>query len=197
MFTEVSEYLTQSLIENCFIKREDSDIYRYGIQQGLFLILNLVTTLVLGIVFGMVWQIVLFMGAYIPLRHFAGGYHSRTSQRCYVFSIVLMTVVLLAMKYISLTYFVYGILLFISGIVILILTPVEERNKLLDDKERKVFRKRAYVIWIFELLLSVIAWFLHWRSFAICIMWVLVIMMFMLMLGKLKNIAYTKKCKSF
>ncbi|MBR6599278.1 MAG: accessory gene regulator B family protein, partial [Oscillospiraceae bacterium] len=33
-----------------------------------------------------------------PLRNFAGGYHARTPERCYVFSVILIFAVLLAMN---------------------------------------------------------------------------------------------------
>lgn len=187
MFDKLSDTLTDSLISNNTIKADDREIYHYGIQQGMILILNTVTTLFIGIISGMIWQSIVFMFAYIPLRSYAGGFHAKTSVRCYFSSIVLMTVVLLVMRYVAFSMLIYGILMFISSIVILLLAPIENHNKPLDEIERKVYRKRAYGLWICECLLVVMAIMLNWKQLAVCFIWAIIVAALMLILGKLEN----------
>lgn len=90
MFSEISEMMTQSLIDNKKIQSDNRELYRYGIQQGLTMIMNLATTLLIGLLCGMLWQSIVFYMAYIPLRSYAGGYHAKTPIRCYLFSIAMM-----------------------------------------------------------------------------------------------------------
>lgn len=59
-FAEISERLTQSLINNRTIQSDNRELYRYGIQQGLTMILNLATTLLIGVLCGMLWQSIVF-----------------------------------------------------------------------------------------------------------------------------------------
>lgn len=189
MFCRVSQQLTQFLVDSNTIKDEDREIYRYGIQQGLTIVLNLVTTLLIGLVCDMIWQSIVFTAAYVPLRSFAGGYHAKTPTKCYIFSIVLMLAVLLAMKLVPFTVFICGIMLPVSGVIILWLSPVEDRNKPLDAVERRVYRQRALLIWTSELAITVICLWLQILSLAICLTATLTVMAVMLLLGQLKNVA--------
>lgn len=189
MFAKFSECITQSLIDNQIIESEERELYRYGIQQGLTIVLNLVTTLLIGLLCDMIWQSIVFTVAYIPLRSFAGGYHAKTPTRCYIFSIALMFAVLLAMKLVPFTVFICGIMLSVSGVIILWLSPVEDRNKPLDAVERRVYRQRALLIWTFELAITVICLWLQIMPLAICLTATLTVMAVMLLLGQLKNVA--------
>lgn len=187
MFSVVSENITRKLEDNLTIKSEDREIYRYGIQQGLTIILNLITTLVIGLICGMVWQSVVFMVFYIPLRSFAGGYHEKTPERCYVFSIVLMFAILLAMRFASFTELICSIILLVSSVSIVLLAPVEDRNKPLDELEQKVYRKRALLIWASELIVAFVCMLFGQMHLAICLTMTMVVMAIMLSLGQLKN----------
>lgn len=190
MFEKLSDKLTNSLISNNTITADDREIYHYGIQQGIILILNTATTLFIGIISGMIWQSIVFMFAYIPLRSYTGGFHAKTPVRCYFSSIGLMTVVLLVMRYIHFSMLIYGILMFISGTVILLLAPMENHNKPLDEIERKVYKKRAYGLWICECLFVVTAMLLSWKQLAVCFIWAIIVAALMLVLGKLENTSY-------
>lgn len=190
MFEKLSDKLTDSLISNGTITADDREIYYYGIHQGIILILNTVTTLLIGIISGMIWQSVVFMLGYIPLRSYTGGFHAKTTVRCYFSSIVLMTVVLLVMRYIHFSMLIYGILIFISSTIILLLAPMDNHNKPLDEIERKVYRKRAYGLWICECLLVVTAMLLSWKQLAVCFIWAMNVAALMLILGKLENVSY-------
>ena len=128
------------------------------------------------------------MAAYIPLRSCAGGYHAKTPVRCYVFSIVLIFAVVLAMKYVHFTVIICSIMIVGSSIVILCLAPVEDKNKSLDAEEQKVYRKRTYLIWAAELAVAIICFCLQRISPAVCLTMTFLVMAAMLVLGKMKNI---------
>lgn len=57
---------------------EEKDLLAFGIEQGLFLLLNFITMIVIGIWCGMIWQITVFTFSYLLLRSYVGGYHART-----------------------------------------------------------------------------------------------------------------------
>lgn len=90
-------------IRNEIIPDGEKELYIYGLQQGLVLLINLITMIFIGYALGMTWQVIIFSVAYLPLRSYAGGYHARTQRICYIFSIVLITTVLLVIKLISWT----------------------------------------------------------------------------------------------
>ncbi len=192
MFEVLSERVTGWLLANEAIPREDKEIYRYGIQQGMIALVNLGTTIVIGMVFGRLLESILFMAAYMPLRSFAGGYHAKTAVRCYFFSIVMMSAVLWVMRCVTYSGLVCGCLTVVSGSIIWFLVPVEDRNKPLDELEKVVYRKRARKIVLAESILSLIAGFCGLKRLGMCMTMVLCVMVLMLLLGMWKN-AYLRK----
>lgn len=187
MFAKLSECITQSLIDNQIIESEERELYRYGIQEGLTIVLNLVTTLLIGLLCDMIWQSIVFTVAYIPLRSFAGGYHAKTTIGCYIFSIVLITAVLLTMKLLPISSFVCCIMLLCSGVCIFVLAPVENHNKPLDDVELTVYGRRTRWITVLEIMLALLCGGLGLQDILMCLSVSLVIMSVMLILGAIKN----------
>ena len=196
MFEVLSERITDWLLKNKAFPREDKEIYRYGIQQGMIALVNLGTTMVIGMVFGKLLESILFMVAYIPLRSYAGGYHAKTAVRCYFFSIVMISAVLWVMRYVTYSGLICGCLTVISGSIIWLLAPVEDRNKPLDDAENVVYRKRARRILLFEVAFLFVSLLLKWKSIALCMTTVFCVMAIMLMLGQWKSGCLRKRmCK--
>ena len=103
-----------------------------------------------------------------------------------------MIAVLLAMKYLFIPTFICIIALVISCAVILILAPVEDANKPLDNIEQVVYRKRTYVITALETTIFFIALFFGVKQILLCCMWVMLMMCGILLAGKCKNeLGYT------
>ena len=150
--TKIIERYTKKLIANGIIKSEDKELYAYGFHQGLIIIANILTTILVGFIFGMIWQSIVFMMAYIPLRSFAGGFHAKTQLRCYVYSVILTATVLLAVRFILWTNFTTIGLALALGVIIFTLAPVEDKNKPLDKKEFTVYRKRTRMILSLEIV---------------------------------------------
>ena len=169
------------------IKEEDKELYKYGLRQGIFIIINLLTTILLGFIFKSVWQAVIFMIAYPPLRVYAGGYHTKTQFRCYIFSIFLTIAVIYANKYIPGTSLFIIINTLISCIIVFSLSPVEDPNKPLDRVEKVVYRKRSLYVLLFEVSLIALLLIVGYEFVASSISISLLALSFMLIAGKIKN----------
>ena len=193
MFEVLSERVTDWLLANEAVPKEDKEIYRYGIQQGMIALLNLGTTMMIGMVFGRLFESILFMAAYIPLRSYAGGYHAKTAVRCYFFSIVMISAVLWVMRYVAYVGLICGCLTAISGSAIWFLVPVEDQNKPLDEVEKVVYRKRARGIVLAESTLSLFAILCNGKRLGMCMTLVLCVLALMLLLGKWKNVYVRKR----
>lgn len=192
MFTRSAEAITLKLLENNIITSEQYEICRFGFKQGLTIILNVITVIVIGIVVGEFGQAILFIGLYSPLRSNAGGYHARTSLQCYIYSIFLMIAILLVMKYLVITYFICFVITITSCVMIFILAPVEDVNKPLDNKEQKVYKKRAHVFTILEFVVFIVTSLFKMKRISLCVMWVLLAMGIILLIGKYKNNKITR-----
>lgn len=180
--------LSKRIVRHC-CKGEGSDeneLYIFGVNQFLNMMLNIFTALFIGILFGETLQIILFMFAYIPLRSYAGGWHSRTPLRCYIFSVIMLIVVAIGMKYLSIAKWIYYVILAAASVV-LILAPVEDRNKPLDEIEHKVYKRRTVIITAAKLIIALMLKLLISDNLFIAIVYSFTVLSLMLIAGKAKN----------
>ncbi len=187
MFAIIANKIAKYLKDNNTIDDEHYEICRYGLQQGFMVILNFASTIVLGLGFGVFWQALLFTLLFIPLRSNAGGYHAKTAGRCYVYSILLMSTILLAIKHITLSSFICIITLMFSITIICILAPVEDNNKPLEKIELRVYKNRTLLITVIESILLIISLSLRWMQIAYCVTWTFIMVSAILFAGKCKN----------
>lgn len=181
------EKIISNLIEQNIVPYEDKEIYSYGLHQGIVIIINILTFILIGLFFRMVSESLLFLVSYIPLRTYSGGYHATTQIKCYYLSIVMILLVLLTIRIVSWTSpMAIGISL-LSGATIFSLAPVEDRNKPLSNSEVRIYKKIArFILWI-ELMLIAIILKIGYINFALPIALSIVTVSIMLILGKLKN----------
>jgi len=144
------------------IKAEDKEVYEYGLTMMFSNVQNLVTAFIVGMVMGQIWECLLFQLAFIPLRTNAGGYHASTKRRCYFLSLVMLILALLGLRYLPLLLSANAglVILFLSSAVIVMIAPVENKNKPLDQEEKKVYGRRARLILACEVLVGCVCCFL-------------------------------------
>lgn len=138
-----SEAMADMLVGNGVVAEADKSLYSYGLHQLGMTILNAATALVIGAALGLLWQSVLFLAAYIPLRRCAGGYHAGTELGCYVTSSLLVLIALLIIGVVPARPALLLPLVALSGAVIVTLAPVDSANKPLDSTEYQVYRGRG------------------------------------------------------
>ena len=137
MFAKLSDTIARSFVAHGTISEDRFAVCRYGIGQTFSILLNLVTTLCIGIAFGMIGESLLFLAAYIPLRSYAGGFHAATPMRCsLVLSVETQAAVLAILRFASVTLGVSVLIYTISGILLWCLAPTADRNKPLDELEK-------------------------------------------------------------
>lgn len=187
MRANFSERITESLINAGAAPAEDKALYEYGIRQGILLVINMATAVLIGLLLGMFWQCVIFLFAYNPVRTYSGGYHARTSLACYLLSIPMMLAVLLGIKMILWNGYVCAIVLFCTSIVIGILAPVADPNKPLNEREIVVYRNRAHAYSAVLTGAAIMLWFAGMEQISLSIMMALAVAAVMLILGVIKN----------
>ncbi|MCM1061653.1 MAG: accessory gene regulator B family protein [Eubacterium sp.] len=148
--------------------------------------------MIIWLIFDVFLEIAVFMAVYIPLRSFAGGYHAKTPLRCYIFSVIMLIIVSIGLKYLYVTERVYYAALAVSALVVLVFAPVEDRNKPLDETEHKVYKRRTRLIAAVEVIISLLLKLLISNNLSVAIAYSFVVLSFMLIVGKVKNVFETK-----
>lgn len=192
MFSSIAEKITMHLEANNAFKSEDRAIYRYGIQQGLSIMLNLSTTLLLGIVTGMIWESIIFSAAYMLLRRYAGGFHAKTPARCYIYSSAMVLFALLGIKYVFDSILISICMFIVGSLIIFLFSPIEDKNKPLDAAEQLVYQKRTRFYLIVEVVLDIVMMSLGFKVLYEPISISLFCLGILVALGKVKNVIRNK-----
>ncbi len=146
MFTYLSDSLTDFLIGKNVID-DDREIYQYGFEQFFTTLLNIVTMLLLGIMFGKIYQSIVLTISFMTLRPYSDGYHASTPLRCYILTAVSISATLSIMKFIAINRFICLGMLILSSLVIILFSPIGTENKLLDEIEKIVYSKKTTIVW--------------------------------------------------
>jgi len=128
---------------NCF-SEEDREVYEFGLDKMLTSLINLTVAALFGLLFGIFFEALLFYAAYITIRVYAGGYHAETPLRCFLLGIVILIPCMLAIQRYAAwsTPMVFYGLLGLGAAALVLLGPVEHKNKRMDALEKVVYRRR-------------------------------------------------------
>lgn len=94
MLEKISEKITNRLIRKKAISHDDREIYEYGLKQLITALTDVVSIVILGIIFRELSGSVIFLIAFMSLRSYSGGYHASTPAKCYVLTVLATCAVL-------------------------------------------------------------------------------------------------------
>lgn len=188
------DLLTQKMIEKQIIKESDQDIYKYGLENSYLILINVLTTIIIGIFAGRLVFTLVFLLSFITLRSFAGGFHLESKFLCYIVSNLILIVPLFGQEffYQFTTNISRTIMLALVFLVIMSLSPVECRNRKYDSIEKKIFRKLSRIILTIQVVIYalLVCWGMH--DFAYAIITSLFVIVVLLILGQLDLKLVTK-----
>ncbi len=187
MFEKIADNIVNWMLNSHIIEENKVVICKWGISHILDSIFNIITFLIIGILFKMPLETIVFTLGYIPLRIYAGGYHSKTPFRCWCVSNLILIVSLVIIQNAEKYNTVFGVLSLLSVIVLVILIPVEDIHKPLDQNERKMYKKCGLFILILEVFLSVVFAVLHHSHISVVLNSVWILLSVMLISGVIKN----------
>lgn len=158
LIRNISYRIVETIKKYRIITEEDQDIYQYGMELLTSTFINLLLIITIGVIFDKLPQTILFLLEYCFVKRYAGGYHASTHARCILTFSVLYTVMLLGFRVfqvyrVTLSIFVIGI---ISIISVLILAPVEDKNKPLEQEEIELYSFRSKQILLFEVVFNIL-----------------------------------------
>lgn len=117
------------------------EIYTYGMELILSSIAETFILIVLGVVFSRFLETLIFIISFSSIRFFTGGYHAKSYVRCAVVTLIIYFICLISHEMINLFTFatvliISGVIFFGSLIVIGLFTPIENKNKKIENKQR-------------------------------------------------------------
>lgn len=152
MFNKLSSRIAEYLYaHNCF-EKEIKEVYVYGIEVFLSAISGIALLLLTSIITGYFLEGVIFLIAFISLRHYTGGYHCMTYLRCNVmFILSFLTCISLYYLTFYIDFIIIIPIIVICGIIFALLSPIENKNKPLTQNEKKKFKILAVAVYALQI----------------------------------------------
>lgn len=154
MIKRIIEKITDWLIKYDAIKEEEKDIYGYAVISIFLFISPFLLAIVVGLLMGCIKQSIVIVLPFVAIRRFSGGFHAKHLLACLLFSSLLL---LLCIRLSF--YFRFGwqivLLTLISAVSIIIFSPIDNDNRLLNQNEIYLFKKTTVIMVIVFLLVGV------------------------------------------
>lgn len=149
MIEQASVKLADKLIKEKIITLEDKEVYSYGFQLLLSMILKGTGLVILGLVTGYLTETVIFVLSFGLLRIFAGGVHAHSYFKCFAVTVVLvygsiwLSSLMIGYSSVVLT---LSMILILSNIMVLLFSPIDSPNKPLSESEKRKNRHRSIMV---------------------------------------------------
>lgn len=141
MATAIAERIVGNLIAASIVEEDDKALYIYG----FFLLITHFFFFLIAVAFGCSMKIplegVIFYFVFVLLRSYAGGAHAKTETACTMWTTLAIGASIAAVKVIENSVRIVFPLLFLSNFCIFLFSPLESKEKPLDNNDRRNFRK--------------------------------------------------------
>lgn len=182
----IAHKFTDYLIRKNVVDAEKGCIYEYGFQIGLEVCLNTIISIFIAIVCDMELETIVFFYVFTTLRSYAGGLHLNSYSSCMLCSCLSLYVMLLIVKYIDYKTLYCLVIEFISLFLIKVLSPVQDINRPIEQKEMVQFAKKLNFSIVKISVVSIVFCFLQFNSLLQMISVTTFFMLCILVLGKIR-----------
>ena len=194
MISKLSERIAVGLKRAYVIEEKDIDLYSYGFFVLLSRMSFLVLTLLFGILMNITVESILFYFLFVLLRAYAGGVHASKEWMCLCFTSMAMLLSALGIKLlIQIDSIVVPLIItIISSAIVLVLSPLDTKEKPLTNDERKKYKEitivivTLYLVGVFGFLITGL------NQLAYSIESAVILESFLLLLGHIKRISDSK-----
>ncbi len=165
MLKSIAEEVTVVMAANDIIKTEEMEAYTYGLELLIPKVILYVVILVVSLITDTFLMSVAFVILLMSLRRYSGGFHCKTAEICVIVSFLMYLLAIFGYEFVSfIPNMVYGISTVLSSVIVLIFSPVEDKNRPLDETEKKLYRQKAMIALSFILILEFASLILEFRA---------------------------------
>lgn len=161
--------LVQKLVyfmEKYNVAIEDYDLIRYGLTIFIRYLTLIVTIFTISVFLNILIETLIFNLFFIGLRIYTGGYHSKNAIFCFVISLFITIGIPYLLKYLTLTDLQIILFLITSVFILLNINIESNSNKLIDEYENLIYKKKMKILISIYSLILVILLFLSFKNLA-------------------------------
>ncbi len=173
MITKFAKKCVTTSVKRNIISKDESEFFEFAFALMLSQVLGIVTCLIIGAIFQSIIETILYLLFFIPLRTFSGGFHAGSHLKCYVSSVLLFAGSVFLGVFVSnvLQLLIITIIFACCALTLLLIAPVEDKNKPLSEPE--VIKCKAMVksiLSIYSVFFAILCCFAQTHLYAIFIM---------------------------
>lgn len=160
MYSIISQTITKRFIKLGIIKQNDYEVYKYGFELLIALILTIGIIIIVSLFVDKFIETILYLIGFFCVRVICGGYHAKHHYSCFIattlsyFLFLLLNYCFYSKPYLNL---VTVFMTIISVILIIVFAPIEHPSNPMTE-----YRKRRNRL--FSLILSIIICLIHFAS---------------------------------
>ena len=185
-----SARVTDWLVRGGSISQEGREVYEFGLNKLFSTLVSFLFAVFMGLCLGVPLAALIFFAVYYFLRIYAGGYHADSQLKCFFISIGIMIPALLLIRFQELWYTqtVFLTALAAGTMILFLLCPVENKNKIPDALERRVYRCRLLRNLAIILLATIALFIFSYHEYSVAALCGVLLGAAMAVAGKIKLI---------
>lgn len=154
MIYTLSDKLILYLEKNNVLK-EDKEIYLYGARLVISTLMGTVLLFLVGIITNHFIEAVLYEIVMSSSRSILGGYHCKSYTKCILTYVGIFVVSLVMAEICSLNTTIIVVISITTLLITLTLCPIQNVNKLISLKKKRIFRIYSLIyIWVYLLIIG-------------------------------------------
>ena len=138
------------------VAKEKYEVIKFGLELLISSIIGILIVAIISTVAGQPFAWIFFLAAFIPLRTTAGGYHASTHLRCNIVFAITYVVCLFFVEFMLFPVVSYLLSSVASALVIFAFSPIEAKNKPLNDTRKKKNRIKSIIVISIDIVIAII-----------------------------------------
>lgn len=156
------------LVQCDAIEEKDRELYQYAVYSVLLSMYPLLFATCFGAVMGEIDRSIAIIIPFVVIRKFSGGYHTKNSWSCLLWSSLLLLLGIELSIYARCGWFVTTVAV-TAEISLIYFSPIDNENRELSQEECREYKKMT-AIWISLFFMVVLIFYLaKWEKYSVCI----------------------------
>lgn len=150
----LTDYIVELMVETQIINSKDKEIYIFGFRRIIISSRNYIIFFLIGVLFKIPLESILYILCFVPLRIFGGGVHAKSQTVCFVLSSLLSILVLIIIKFKSINISILILLSLLTSAITFRCAPVNCTENKINKIEKEYFKRKFRVILISAFMLG-------------------------------------------
>lgn len=195
MLRLLSNNIVKVLLVRKLILQAERELYCFGATVFIIYIISFFTTILIGFLFNVFAESIIFYFSYLFLRIYVGGYHASNFKSCFIMTFIITAIVLYIISCFNnvSNMLIIICIMGVKGFTLSFIGPVENKNKELNEEEIIEYNKKIKIVLNIEFLIFLLMVLLKQYKYAYTVNLTWTLMLIMSITGLIKNKFITRR----